>query len=168
MPDPYLSAAEIAVGVQRLGQEVRGRGGEEPLLLIGVLKGAAVFLADLVRATPGPADLAFVRARSYGDRTESSGEVRVEWAGPEEVAGRTVVVVDTILDTGHTLAAVCEEVRKRGVSAVYSCVLLDKKERRVVEVEADMVGFTVPDLFLVGYGLDLAGRYRELPYLATV
>ena len=168
MPQPYLNAEQIAERVRSLGKQVRGRGGEGPLLLIGILKGAVVFLADLLRAVPGPVDVAFMRARSYGDRTESSGEVRIDWAGPEDIEGKSVVLVDTVLDTGHTLAAACEDLRKRDVQSIHTCVLLDKADRRVVAIEADLVGFPVPDLFLVGYGLDHAGRYRELPYLATV
>ena len=168
MPDVYRSAEQIAERVAGLGRELRNRAGEEPLLLVGVLKGAAVFFADLARAIPGESGFAFVRARSYGDRTESSGAVKVDWAGPEEVAGRTVVIVDTILDTGHTLRAVRELVVAAGAARVLTCVLLDKAERRIVPIEADLVGFEVPDAFLVGYGLDHAGRYRSLPYLATL
>ena len=168
MPEVYRSAEEIRERVVQLGLELRDRAGDAPLLLVGVLKGAAVFFADLARALPGESEFAFVRARSYGDRTESSGEVKVEWAGPEEVEGRTVVIVDTILDTGHTLRAVVDMVGARGAERVLTCVLLDKAERRVVPIEADLVGYAVPDTFLVGYGLDYAGRYRSLPYLARM
>jgi hypoxanthine phosphoribosyltransferase len=169
MPEIYQSVAEIAERVEELGRDLRRRsGGDTRLLLVAVLKGAALFFADLARALPGPQEFAFVRARSYGDGTESSGEVKVDWAGPEEVAGRAVVVVDTILDTGHTLSAVTDLIRQRGAASILTCVLLDKPSRRVVDIEADLVGFTVPDVFLVGYGLDYAGEYRGLPYLATL
>jgi len=168
MLEPFLSAEEIAGRVRALGAEVRGSGGEGPLLLVGILKGAAVFVADLLRAVPPPVDVAFLRARSYGDRTESSGRVEIDWPGPAEVQGRDVVLVDTVLDTGHTLAAACADLRKRGVQSILTCVLLDKAARRVVPVHADLVGFAIPDVFVVGYGLDHAGRYRGLPYLATV
>jgi len=168
MPEIYLSADAIASRVAELGSEVRGRGGEGALVLTGVLKGAAVFLADLARAVPGPTELAFVRARSYGDGTESRGSVETEIVGPEDFAGRDVVLVDTILDTGHTLRSVGALLRDAGARSVLSCVLLDKPSRREVPVEADLVGFTVPDLFLVGYGLDHAGRYRGLRDLAVL
>jgi len=164
----YLGAEAIAARVAELGREVRGRGGEGTLVLTGVLKGAAVFFADLARALPGPSEFAFVRARSYGDRTQSSGSVHIDVAGPENFADRDLVVVDTILDTGHTLAAVCDFVRAAGARSVTTCVLLDKPSRREVPIGADLVGFTVPDLFLVGYGLDHAGRLRGLRDLAVL
>ena len=116
MPTVFRSAEEIARRVAAMGAEVRAEAGEGPLLLVGVLKGAALFYADLARAIPGECAFAFVRARSYGDRTESSGEVSVDWAGPEEVAGRTVVVVDTILDTGRTLRAVRDLAQASGAA----------------------------------------------------
>lgn len=168
MAEIYLNAEAIAARVRELGAEVRRRGGEGTLVLTGILKGAALFFADLARALPGPSEFAFLRARSYGDGMESSGAVSIDLAGPESFAGRDLVIVDTILDTGHTLKAVREYVRRAGARSVTSCVLLDKPSRREVEIEADLVGFTVPDLFLVGYGLDHAGRYRGLRDLAVL
>ncbi|MHC4941010.1 MAG: phosphoribosyltransferase [Planctomycetota bacterium] len=168
MPETYLSADAIDARVRELGEEVRGRGGEGTLVLTGVLKGAAVFFADLARAVPGPTEFAFMRARSYGDRTESAGEVVVDVVEPETLQERDIVLVDTILDTGHTLRAVRERVFQAGASSVLTCVLLDKPSRREIEIEADLVGFTVPDRFLVGYGLDHAGQFRGLRDLAVL
>ena len=108
-----------------------------------------------------------MRARSYGDRTTSSGEVRLEGLDREALRGRHVVVVDTILDTGHTLQTVLSAARACEPALLLSCVLLDKRSRRVVPVEADVVGFEVADRFLVGYGLDQAGRWRSLPCIAV-
>ena len=164
MPEVYKEAAEIDARVQELAREL----GPGPHLLVGVLKGCAMFLADLARAVEGPADLAFVRARSYGDRTESSGEVLVDAAGPESFEGRDLVVVDTVLDTGHTLTAVTAYLREQGAASIRTCVLLDKPARRQVDVQADLVGWTVPDLFLVGYGLDYSGQHRGLKDLAVI
>ncbi|MEM8885270.1 MAG: phosphoribosyltransferase family protein [Planctomycetota bacterium] len=167
MPEIYLSAGAIDARVRELGAEIRTRGGDGTLVLTGVLKGAAIFFADLARALPGPSEFAFLRARSY-EGTESTGEVQVEFSGPEALGGRDVVLVDTILDTGHTMKAVREVVDTLGARSVTTCVLLDKPSRREVDVAADLVGFEVPDLFLVGYGLDHDGRYRGLRDLAVL
>lgn len=168
MAETYLTAEAIDARVRELGGEVRRRGGVGPLVLTAILKGAVVFFADLARAVPGPCEFAFLRARSYGDGQESSGAVTVETAGPEDLTACHVVVVDTILDTGRTLQAVCDHVRAAGAREVLTCVLLDKPSRREVEIEADLVGFTVPDRFLVGYGLDDAGRGRGRRDLAVL
>jgi hypoxanthine phosphoribosyltransferase len=127
-----------------------------------------MFLADLARAKPGECELAFVRARSYGDGTQSSGDVTIEPVGPDSFDGRDVVIVDTILDSGHTVAAVIEYLKSQNPSTIRTCVLLDKACRREATVFADFVGWTVPDEFLVGYGLDYAGRYRGLDHLAIL
>ena len=137
-------------------------------MLLGVLKGAAVFLADLVREVPGPVDLAFVRARSYGDRTESSGQVRVDWAGPEDLERRTVVVVDTILDTGHTLAYLNRILAAHEPASVRRCVLLNKAARREADVAVEHVGFEIDDVWVAGYGMDHENRWRGLPYIGSV
>jgi len=165
--DRLFAAEDIAVRVRELGQAVRARWPGRPVTLLGILKGAAVFLADLGRIVGEPADFAFVRARSYEGET-STGRVELGPLAVEDVAGRRVVVVDTILDTGRTLAAVMEEVRARGAEEVASCVLLDKPSRREVEIEADFVGRTIPDRFVVGYGLDHDGEFRTLPYLGVL
>lgn len=164
MTEVYRSASEIATRVSELGREL----GEEPVMLVGVLRGCVMFLADLARAKPGECEIAFVRARSYGDGTESSGTVAIDAAGPEVFAGRDVIIVDTILDTGHTLAAVIAYLESKNAGNIRSCVLLDKACRREANVFADFVGWTVPDEFLVGYGLDHAGRFRGLKELAVL
>ncbi len=165
--DALFSAEDIAVRVLFLGQSVRARWPKERVTLLGILKGAAVFLADLGRVVGEPAALSFVRARSYEGQS-STGRVKLGALEEADVVGRVVVVVDTILDTGHTLAAVLEELRGRGAEEVASCVLLDNPSRREVAIDADFVGFTVPDRFLVGYGLDHDGEYRTLPYLGVL
>lgn len=168
MTEIYLTAEAIDRRVRELGAEVRGRGGEGTLVLTGVLKGAVLFFADLARAIAGPTEFAFVRARSYGDGTESKGIVAVEVVEPESLEGRDVVLIDTILDTGHTLRAVRDRIEQAGAASILTCVLLDKPSRRETELEADLVGFTVPDRFLIGYGLDHVGQHRGLRDLAVL
>ncbi len=163
-----LSAPEIAARVEALGGEIRARLGPGALTLLGVLKGAALFTADLARALGGETDLAFVRARSYGAGRTPAAPVAVGEIDRDDVAGRRVVVVDAILDTGRTLRAVVDRLGGAGAAEVFTCVLLDKPARRSAPISADWIGFTVPDRFVVGYGLDLAGTYRALPYLGTV
>lgn len=138
--------------------------------LVGVLKGSFVFLADLIRALDrhGVAPrVEFMQVSSYGMAKASSGEVRLIGPAPE-VAGRAVVLVDDIEDTGRSLVFARDLLLRRGASAIWTCVLTDKPGRREVEFVADFIGFVVPDVFLVGYGIDYAERYRHLPYLGTI
>ncbi len=163
-----FTAETIADRVTALGACIRAHYGERRPTLLGILKGSALFSADLARAVGEPAELSFVHARSYGDRTVSSGRVQLAGLEAELFAGRPVVICDTILDTGRTLAAVRDAVSKAGASEVTACVLLDKASRREVAVSADWVGFDVQDQFFVGYGLDHGGRYRTLGYVGVV
>ena len=167
-PACLYPAEEIAARVRELGRAIRDRFPGEALTLLGILKGSAIFTADLVRAVGEPVELSFVQARSYGESTASSGHVALGDLEADVLKDRTVVVADTILDTGLTLTVILAQVRALGAREVRTCVLLDKKERRTVEVQLDWVGFTVPDRFLVGYGLDHAGRYRALEYVGTL
>jgi hypoxanthine phosphoribosyltransferase len=163
-----LSEKAITARVEELADEIHERLPGETITLLGVLKGAVIFLADLARAVGPGVELSFVRARSYGDRTTSSGKVLLGEVEEEVLRGHCVVVVDTILDTGHTLKAVVDRLHELEAKKVLTCVLLDKRTRRVVDVQADMVGFEVEDRFLVGYGLDIAGRHRSLRYVAAI
>jgi hypoxanthine phosphoribosyltransferase len=168
MADPGLEllfdADAIAERVAALGRRIADDhpdgAGEAPLLLVGVLKGAAIFLADLARAIERPVDLDFVAASSYGAGRASSGTVRL--LAETRVGGRRVVLVEDVVDTGRTLAALHARLGEQGPRSLRTAALLDKPARREVTVAVDYVGFTAPDRFLVGYGLDLAGRYRNL------
>ncbi len=162
-PRPLIRAAEIRRRVRELGREISAAHADRAPLLLLLMDGAFCFAADLAREIASPeARLAFLRVRSSGAGTESSG--RVEMEALPELAGAHVVVVDDILDSGRTLAAVRAAALAAGSASVSTCVLLDKPSRRVPEglARADHSGFTVPEAFLVGYGLDLDGRWRHL------
>ena len=140
-------------------------------LIVGLLKGSFVFMADLIRAldragaTP---TVDFLRLSSYGHERRSSGVVRVIGDAPKDVAGRAVLVVDDIVDTGRSLVFARDLLAEAGAASVSTCALLDKPSRREVEIAADFVGFTVDDVFVVGYGIDDAEKYRHLPYIGAV
>lgn len=139
--------------------------------IVGVLKGSFVFVADLVRALDALGRrprIDFIRLSSYGAGKESSGEVRLAGAAPDEIAGRKVLLVDDIVDTGRTLVYAHELLGAQGAERVWTCALVDKPSRREVAFDADFVGFTVPDIFVVGYGIDYAEEYRHLPYIGAL
>ncbi len=149
------------------GQISRDYAGKE-LIAVCVLKGAAIFTADLVRSIAVPVVIEFAGVSSYGSGTVSSGAVRLGADIAQDIQGRNVLLVDGIVDSGRTLAALVERYAERGPASLRSAVLLDKPGRRTTAVQIDYRGFTVPDRFLVGYGLDLGQRYRNLPYIAAI
>ena len=157
------SPEEIARRVRELGAQIdRDYRGEE-IVVIGVLKGAAIFLSDLVRQLRSPVRLDFVQLASYGSGNVSSGIVEMLKDVSVAIEGKNVLIVEDIADSGRSLSFLYQKLRDRHPRKLKVCVLLDKKERRVVPFEADYVGLDVPDVFLVGYGLDYAERYRNLP-----
>ncbi|MDE3157027.1 MAG: hypoxanthine phosphoribosyltransferase [Acidobacteriota bacterium] len=164
MPIDYvlLTAGQIQVRVRELAADLE-RNAREPIHLVGVLKGAFVFLADLVRAMEGPVTVDFLAAASYRSGTVSSGEVELVRDLDATVTGRDVVLVEDIVDTGLTLQVLQQVVRSRAPRSLRTVTLLDKPSRRQVPVDVDCVGFTIPDCFVVGYGLDFDERYRNLP-----
>lgn len=165
-----ISSAEIAARIEDMARDIRAALGDETTV-VPVLTGSFVFAADLIRAlvrTGADWPLDFITLSSYGKGSESSGTVRVVRDLVMSIEGRDVLLVDDILDTGRTLSAAREMLLARGARSVRLCALLDKPSRRVVALEADFTGFTVPDEFLVGYGLDHAGRHRGLSYIGVV
>ena len=163
---PLLEAEAIQKRIAVLATEIEK---EYPCdLLVGVLTGAFIFVADLVRQMNPDIKLAFVKAESYGDSDTSCGDVR--FAGIEKLnfKDKRILVIDDILDTGHTLKALTKVMQDRGAISVKSCVLLDKPSRREVAFEADFKGFVIENLFAVGYGLDYADNYRALPAIYTL
>lgn len=165
-----FSSAEIATRIEDLARDIRDAMPDDTLM-VPVLTGSFVFAADLVRALArAGADwpLDFMTLSSYGAGTQSSGQIDIVRDLRESVAGRSVLVIDDILDTGRTLLFARDLLRNRGARDVRICALLDKPARRSVDLAADFVGFAVTDEFLVGYGLDKAGRYRGLPYIGAI
>jgi hypoxanthine phosphoribosyltransferase len=155
--------------VAELASAIRQDAGEATAIhLVAVLKGAFVFLADLIRALPGPVTCDFMAVSSYADGRTSSGEVRLTKDLDQTLAGRDVVLVEDIIDSGRTLAYLLDLLRRRGPRSLRTACLLDKPGRRVADVRIDYVGFTIGDRFVVGYGLDLAERYRELPFVGVI
>ncbi len=165
MGDGLRSADAIAARVVELGQEISADYAGRTLLLVGVLNGAVVFLTDLMRAISIPLELDFVAISSYGAGTRSSGVIRVIKDLDESVEGKHVLIVEDIIDTGLTLklSYLVDNLKARKAASVQICALLDKPARRETEVHADYVGFTIPNKFVVGYGLDFKGFYRNLP-----
>lgn len=167
-PEALLGADEIRRRVAELAREIEGDHSEgEELLCVGVLKGAAFFLVDLVRELRVPVAVDFVQAASYGSRVEP-GEVVIKKDVELPIRDRHVLLVEDIVDTGHTVHTLLTTLRLRRPRSLRLCALLDKPERREVEVEIDYLGFTIPDRFVVGYGLDHAERWRDLAYVGVV
>jgi hypoxanthine phosphoribosyltransferase len=164
---PLLSQQEISQGVQRLAREIRRDYLGRCPLLVAVLKGSFIFLADLVRQTDIPLTLDFIQARSYRS-TASTGKVKISPEARTTVRGRHVLLVEDIVDTGATIAHLMAQLRREEPASIKLCSLLDKPSRRVVPVRIDYLGFTVPDRFVVGYGLDLDQQYRYLPGICVV
>ncbi|PYM91585.1 MAG: hypoxanthine phosphoribosyltransferase [Candidatus Rokuibacteriota bacterium] len=163
-----VSEEALAARVAELGGAIaRDYAGANPVL-VGVLQGAVPFLADLMRELPLDLTVDFLRASSYGSGTDSSGAVRLLSDLTVDIKGRPVLLVDDIVDTGLTLAVLKRTLEARGPLSLRTCVLLDKRGRRQTEVTVDYVGFTIPNVFVVGYGLDYDGLYRNLPYVAAL
>jgi hypoxanthine phosphoribosyltransferase len=166
--EPLFSSEQIQTRISELGAEIaRDYAGQNPLLL-GVLKGAVIFLSDLMRAIDLRLGVEFMAISSYGEATRSSGEVKIVKDLDVPIEGRDILIVEDIVDTGLTLSYLMANLRSRGARSVKLAALLNKQERRIREVQIDYLGFTIPDAFVVGYGLDFAERYRNLPYIAVI
>lgn len=163
-----IPAAVLQARIAELGAEIaRDYAGRKPLLVC-VLKGAMVFMADLIRAIDLPLHLDFIAVSSYGAGTRSTGEVRIVKDLDGAVEGHDLIFVEDILDTGLTLSYLLENFRSRGAASIRIAALLNKPERRKANIELDYKGFDIPDKFVVGYGLDFDERYRNLPYIGVV
>jgi hypoxanthine phosphoribosyltransferase len=167
--DQLISAKAIAARIESLAREIAAEfAGTDKLVVVGLLRGSFVFIADLVRELDLPVEVDFLEASSYGDAMESSREVRILKDLRAAIEGRDVLVVEDIVDTGHTLAHVTKYLLTRRPGKLRTIALLDKPSRREVDFQADWIGFSIPDEFVVGYGIDFAQRNRNLPFIGKV
>ena len=163
-----ISEEELKNRVQEMGEELYDRfEGKNPIFL-GVLKGSFVFIADLMRACQLKSDIEFIAVSSYANGTESSGRVKINYDLQQDISGRHLVIVEDILDSGNTLSFLKQYFMAKGAESITIVTLLDKPSRREKAVYADIAGFTVPDEFVVGYGLDYAQSYRNVPYIGVL
>jgi len=167
--DVLISAKAIAARVEALAREISAHYADtDKLVVVGLLRGSFIFIADLVREIDLPVEVDFMEASSYGNSTVSSREVRILKDLRGEIAGRDVLVVEDIVDTGYTLKHVLEILETRHPRRIEVCALLNKPSRRETDVQAKWVGFDIPDKFVVGYGIDYAQRNRNLPHIGAV
>jgi hypoxanthine phosphoribosyltransferase len=162
-----IDEAALNERVTALGKEIRAVYGDEPITCIGVLKGSFIFLADLVRAIGGDVKVEFLGVSSYHGGTRSTGVVRITQDLKHPIEGQNCLVIEDIVDTGLTADYLMRLLEVRGPRSLKLCSLLDKPGNREIEVDVDFVGFTIPDEFVVGYGLDLGELYRNLPHIAV-
>ena len=164
-----ISEAEIQQRIQALGAEISAHYQDQSnVVMVGLLRGSFMFMADLARAIQCPHSIDFMTASSYGNQTESSRDVRILKDLDDDIQGKHVILVEDIIDTGNTLHKVVEILSLRDPASIKICTLLDKPSRREVEVAVDWVGFEIPDEFVVGLGIDYAQQYRHLPYIGKV
>jgi hypoxanthine phosphoribosyltransferase len=165
-----ITAEQIARRVHRIGRQVSRTYSEidTPLVMVVILKGATVFAADLLRSLSIPAELEFIRASSYGGGTSSSGKLRLAHMVEGPLVGRHVLLVEDIVDSGLTVSVIRRRIQRLGAASVRLATLLDRPARRQVAVKIDFTGFVIPDRFVIGYGLDYAGLYRELPHIYSL
>ena len=168
MQEILFTPEALARRVKGLADQItQDYAGKSPLI-VGTLRGSFVFMADLVRQINLPLTVDFLSASSYGSGTESSGQVKLKLDLADDISGRDVLIIEDIVDSGNTLSKLLPELQKRGPASLKVCALLDKPERRVLPFQANYVGFTIPDAFVVGYGLDFDQHYRQLPYIGVL
>ncbi len=166
--DILYSEEVLQAKVKELANRISEDYKDKDLLLIGVLKGANVFMCDLMRQIRFPIQIDFIAASSYGHSTESSGVVKILKDLDYSIEGKDVIIVEDIIDTGLTLKYLIENFKSRKPNSLEICTLLDKPERRIAQLAVKYIGFQIPDEFIVGYGIDYAELYRNLPYIATL
>ena len=163
-----ISEEDVNKRIQEMADELSKKYEGKTIHLVGILKGSVFFLCELAKRITVPVTMDFMSVSSYGDETSSSGRVKFIKDLDESIEGKEVIVVEDILDSGRTLSYVANILRARDPKSYSIITLLDKPDRRVVDVDLDMTGFTIPDKFVVGYGLDYAQKYRNLPYVGVI
>ena len=168
MQEVLFSEEQLKNRVREIAQQITADYQGKEIMLISVLRGSFVFMADLCRAIDLPCTLDFMAVSSYGKGTKSSGQVQITKDLSEDISDRHIIVVEDILDSGNTLSYLLKILENRHPASIRLCTLLDKPDRRVKPVEVHYSGFTIPDAFVVGYGLDYAEKYRNLPYIGIL
>lgn len=163
-----FTAQQLDERVTEIAQQIDRDYADKEILLVSVLRGSFIFMADLARKITRPCRIDFLSVSSYGNGTTSSGQVRITRDLSEDITGMHVIIVEDILDSGNTLSYLLRLLAQRNPASIRLCTLLDKPDRRVKPVEVHYSGFTIPDAFVVGYGLDYAERYRNLPYVGIL
>ncbi|MDD2480592.1 MAG: hypoxanthine phosphoribosyltransferase [Lutispora sp.] len=163
-----INQSEIKEKVKELGEKITNDYKDKNLMVVGILKGCVVFLSDLIREINLPLTMDFMVVSSYGSSTKSSGVVRIVKDLEKDIAGKDILIVEDIVDTGLTLNYLVDYLKSRNASSVKICTLLEKPDRRKAEVDLEYVGFHIPDEFVVGYGLDYAETYRNLPFVCIL
>ena len=163
-----LSEEEVNQRIKELGEQISKEFEGQDVHLICVLRGSTFFTCELAKRITVPVTIDFMQVSSYGSQTLSSGKIKIKKELEDPIMGRNVIVIEDIIDTGRTLSYLLNMLQEKEPSALRLCTLLDKPERRVVDVNVDYTGFEIPDEFVVGYGLDYAQKYRNLPYIGIV
>ena len=163
-----IDETELKSIVKRLGEEITNDYKGKEVLLIGILKGSVIFMADLMRAIDLPCNIDFMAVSSYGNSTESSGRVKINKDLDNDIQGKDIIIIEDILDSGKTLYYIRDILSARKPSSIKICTLFDKPERREAEIKADYIGSLVPNEFIVGYGLDYSEYYRNLPFIGVL
>lgn len=166
--DVMLSEDQIKVKVYELAKQIERDFKGEELLVVGILKGASVFVSDLIRCMDLDVNIDFMSVSSYGNSTKSSGTVKILKDLDVDIEGKNVLIVEDIIDSGLTLSNLVAALKTRNPKSLKLCTLLDKPERRKVDIKVDYIGFVIEDKFIVGYGIDYAEKYRNLPYIGIV
>jgi hypoxanthine phosphoribosyltransferase len=164
----HFTEEEIDKRIREIGAQISKDYGDEPVTLVCILKGSAIFTCELAKRITSPVQLEFMSVSSYGSGTSSSGVVRIVHDLDSSIEDKNVIVIEDIIDSGRTLSYLLENLKTRNPKSVKLCTLLDKPDRRVCDVPVDYVGFVIPDEFVVGYGLDYDQQYRNLPYIGFV
>lgn len=163
-----VTEEEIDEKVRELGREITEDYKDKDLMLVGILKGAVVFMSDLMRAIDRPVFIDFMDVSSYGQSSVSTGNVKIIKDLDYDIENKHILIVEDIIDTGQTLAYLKDNLTRRGAKSVKVCAFLDKADRRLADVPIDYCGFSIPDEFIVGYGLDYAEKYRNFPYIGAL